>query len=391
MRILWIGVGGVDYSLRSRQIYQQLLLLSKKNNVTLVVKKNSRVAREIRDSVETIYFVSEYLSPLFSFLIYLKGHLFSKYDAVYTKLTFSILSGFLIKLFFRRAYWVANLNDHPEAVLIPNKLSLRYIKFKLFIMLLKRFRILSLVDLAITVGSQMDHGLPNIFASEYHVQREKMLLVENGVDLSVFKRTKDEPDERPFRMVFVGHLSPHFGIDTLMMAMTYLKKQVAEIELIMIGIASQKEIDFVKYRAMEYKVIEYIKLPGVVKSENLPAILQKCHIGIYPFLKTHDLDCVFPVKVYNYLAMELPVVASNLYGVSQIVKHGYNGLLVEPDDPQDLARALIELSNDKDLYNRLKENTRKSVLKNDWKRIIKKIMVKLEDEIRGSTVYESNH
>ncbi len=391
MRILWIGVGGVDYSLRSRQTYQQLLLMSKKNDVTLIVKKNSRVAREIRDSVETIYFVSEFLAPIFSLAIYLRSLFSTKYDVVYTKLTSSIFSGFLIKLFFRRTYWVANLNDHPEAVLISNKHSFRYIKLKLFIMLLKRFRILSLVDLAITVGSEMDHGLPNIFASEYHVRREKMLLVENGVDLSLFKRTENEPDERPFRMVFVGHLSPHFGINTLMKAMAYLKKQVAEIELMMIGIASQEEINFVKCKAVEYNIKEHIKLPGVVKSENLPAILQKCHIGIYPFRKTHDLDCVFPVKVYNYLAMELPVVASNLYGVSQIVKHRYNGLLVEPDDPQDLAMALIELYSDKDLYNRLKENTRKSVLKNNWKDIIEKIMVKLEDEIRRSAVHESNH
>jgi glycosyltransferase involved in cell wall biosynthesis len=60
-----------------------------------------------------------------------------------------------------------------------------------------------------------------------------------------------------------------------------------------------------------------------------------------------------PLVIYSAMAASCPVIASDLGGMSEVVHHNINGLLVEPGDPSALAAALQQLSCDREMLTRL--------------------------------------
>ena len=63
-------------------------------------------------------------------------------------------------------------------------------------------------------------------------------------------------------------------------------------------------------------------------------------------------------------AMELPVVATNVVGCKNVVKHGFNGLLCEPKSVQSLYETLRTIHDDRELYDLIKSNTRQYISEN---------------------------
>ena len=85
-----------------------------------------------------------------------------------------------------------------------------------------------------------------------------------------------------------------------------------------------------------------------------------------------------PAKVYEYLAMGFPVVASSMQAHEKILKDGVDSLLYPVGDEEELADQLDRLSDDQELWHMLSSNARTKAEANDWftryqsvKRVIK--------------------
>lgn len=113
--------------------------------------------------------------------------------------------------------------------------------------------------------------------------------------------------------------------------------------------------------------------------EKVLALLEQADVCVCPFPKLKGTEHIYPLKVFEYLAMGKPVVATNLKGISQIIKHGENGLLVEPNNPDEVTEAILRIYKDPELRSRLEQNARKSVLEYDWDIINKK----MDDAMHG--------
>jgi len=68
-----------------------------------------------------------------------------------------------------------------------------------------------------------------------------------------------------------------------------------------------------------------------------------------------------PNVLVEAMAAGAPVVATAVSGIPELVEHEVNGLLIEPDDPQALADALLRLHDDPELTRRLTDNARATV------------------------------
>jgi glycosyltransferase involved in cell wall biosynthesis len=68
-----------------------------------------------------------------------------------------------------------------------------------------------------------------------------------------------------------------------------------------------------------------------------------------------------PRTILEAMAMRLPVVASSVGGISDVIQHGRNGMLVPPGDIEQLHLALVELSRHADLRDRLGSEARQDV------------------------------
>src|SRR5262249_18591928 len=114
---------------------------------------------------------------------------------------------------------------------------------------------------------------------------------------------------------------------------------------------------------------------------SIPRYLDACDILVAPHVPMPDGSPYFgsPTKLFEYLAMAKPVVASRLGQMSEILVDGETALLVEPGDPSALADAIVRLSKDEPLRRKLGANARSLVGSNyTWAHNAARALVALE-------------
>jgi glycosyltransferase involved in cell wall biosynthesis len=240
---------------------------------------------------------------------------------------------------------------------------------------------LRFADLVITIGTSHDEGLPAVMLQDYGVPADRLLSVPNGVDLDTVRPAESYEDAHRFTIFYVGSVATQNGIAVLLEALDRLRCHVPEVQLVIAGemVAAERE----RYRREFCARGESVEYLGPTHPKEVHHRISHAHVCLYPFLRTPVTDCVYPVKVCEYLALGKPVVASRLSGVMQIVHDGENGLLVEPGNAEELSDALYRLFADPGLRHRLSRHARDSVMDFDWTRINPRIGERVDAVMGG--------
>jgi glycosyltransferase involved in cell wall biosynthesis len=229
--------------------------------------------------------------------------------------------------------------------------------------LLKRFECLNLraADFIFVVSEVECRNL-----IEAGVSPAKIIVNPNGVDTDRFR-----PDcggreirralgiEDQIVVGFVGTFGPWHGAPVLAEAARLLTKE-AGCHFVLIGAGEQ--------RAQTESIIESAAVSatftGSISHEKVPAYLDACDILASPHVRSADGSEFFgsPTKLFEYLAMGKGVVASRLGQVAEVIIEGENGLLVEPGDADELARAIERLAVDGELRARLGAAARETAI-----------------------------
>lgn len=97
-------------------------------------------------------------------------------------------------------------------------------------------------------------------------------------------------------------------------------------------------------------------------------------VGVAPY-PTFDGFYFSPLKVYEYMAAGLPVVASRVGDLSELIQDGVDGFLVPPGDPAALAAALDRLRSDRGLRTRMGSAARLKVLRSHtWDMVVRRML-----------------
>jgi len=128
-------------------------------------------------------------------------------------------------------------------------------------------------------------------------------------------------------------------------------------------------------RALDERgLLESTLFTGAVAPGEVPGFLASMDVAVapYPPLSTFYFS---PLKVYEYMAAGLPVVASRIGQLRTLIEPESNGLLVEPGDAKALAEALERLRNDPELRARLGQSARAMVLRtHTWDAVVQRIL-----------------
>jgi glycosyltransferase involved in cell wall biosynthesis len=193
-------------------------------------------------------------------------------------------------------------------------------------------------------------------------------VVPNGVDTDRV-RPGDARDPRAYTVGFVGTLRPWHGVDDLVAAVAQLRTGVptARLRLIGDGPGRQQLLD----------LSEQLDVPadctGVIAPTDVPAQLHRLDVAVAPY--PAHADYFSPLKLYEYLAAGLPVVASAVGQVPDILEHGRAGLLVPPGDPAALAQALRTLALRPATARRLRSRARRlAVTRYTWQRTVERTL-----------------
>jgi glycosyltransferase involved in cell wall biosynthesis len=196
----------------------------------------------------------------------------------------------------------------------------------------------------------------------------------------IVKEDKFLPDIKNLvqRILYVGRLSPEKGLNELFIALKLLSKRIS-FEALIIG----DGIDEKKYRdlVLKLKLCSCIQFLGPISwGDELFSIMRKCDVLVLPS-KTEGL----PLVLIEAMSQGVPVVATNVGGIPEIVEDRISGLLVTPGSAKDLANALFDMLFDKNLRYQLIENGQRIAQKNTFTEQtgkISKLVLKL--------IYEKN-
>jgi len=201
-------------------------------------------------------------------------------------------------------------------------------------------------------------------------------LITNGVDTMLFapgetsrRRELEHVLKTRKIVIFHGKLD---NVEHIFDLIDVMRKLPPMYGLVVIGWGSQ--LDVLKQRAENIKVIDRILFTGKVEQYDLPEYLRAADVLVAPFARTKGVEHASNLKVFEYLAMAKPVVASAVGDLPSILKDC--AILYDPGDLDALAQAIQSVDRS------LGEKSRAKAMEYDWGAIAKKMEALYERVIR---------
>jgi glycosyltransferase involved in cell wall biosynthesis len=192
--------------------------------------------------------------------------------------------------------------------------------------------------------------------------------IPNGVHLASFTERVARPDNCPVTLepksyaIFLGRLKYRKGVDVLLQALarTPAKEQV---QLVIVGDGEERAA--LEVLASQLDLTERVRFIGTITGPTKTYLLQNARFGVVPSRQWE----AFGLVVLEGYASGLPMLATDMPGLADLVRPERTGLLVPPQSPELLAAALHRLLTDDALIERMSVNARQAVSEYDWRNI----------------------
>lgn len=219
-------------------------------------------------------------------------------------------------------------------------------------------RIFGRLDGRIVVSPAVRDYVARYFPGDYRV-------IPNGIDYARFASSEIRPvgkfnDGRP-NILFVGRMEERKGFSHLLRAYPYIKQQVPDARLLVVGaFDSEEKAPFVRYaRANRLRGIHFV---GWVSREDMPRYYRTATVFCAPSTGFES----FGIVLLEAMAAGLPIVASDIAGYNHVLSHGVEGCLIRPGDPMAIAEAIVGLVRNPALSARLATQGKQTAAKYDW-------------------------
>jgi len=170
-------------------------------------------------------------------------------------------------------------------------------------------------------------------------------VVPYGVDLDRFLPQEHNPRD-DLAVGSVGRLAPEKGLKYLLRALAAVAPEQPNVRLLLAGDGPDRRS--LERLATQLGLLDRVEFAGEVPHEQVPQTLARLDVFAMP--STWE---GFGVAALEAAAMELPVVASNIHGIPDVVEDGVTGILVPPKDVAALSRAILRLLRDPDERRRM--------------------------------------
>lgn len=194
--------------------------------------------------------------------------------------------------------------------------------------------------------------------------------IPNGVDTNIFRPGDSNAQDDAFNVLYTGRLTEDKGADLLLKIIGYVneKLKIRNIKFTICGAGPLKSL--VKETAEKYDNVEYL---GFVPSEIFPQIYGKADLFLIPS-KSEGM----PLRLLEAQSCGLPIVGSKIPGITDVIREGINGVLIDVWNTMGFAEAIKKYhwlwnfsSND---YDELKNEIRENIVENyDWNTVMNKL------------------
>lgn len=188
----------------------------------------------------------------------------------------------------------------------------------------------------------------------------KTIIVRNYPIAGEFVESHSPPiTERPFRIAYVGSIAEIRGIREMVTAVEKLPESLHP-KLILGG---RFESDALLREIQSYRGWERVDYRGWQNREQVAQILGSAWVGLVVLHPVINYLTALPVKMFEYMAAGLPVIASDFPVYREIVAGANCGLLVDPANPDAIADAILWLSQHPTEAQEMGQRGREAVLR----------------------------
>jgi len=164
-------------------------------------------------------------------------------------------------------------------------------------------------------------------------------------------RQKNGIDKQDFVMCFTAVFEPYKGHASLIAACADLKSRGFQFKLVFIGDGRLQ--DEIARLVCKEKLEESVIFAGWNNGAQISGWLSGCDLFVFPSLQEG-----LPYSVIEAMQHGIPIIATYVGGVPELVLHGKSGLLVHPNSPKELSDAIMRVASSKSLAAMLGKNAK---------------------------------
>ncbi|MCP1772673.1 glycosyltransferase involved in cell wall biosynthesis [Neisseria perflava] len=188
------------------------------------------------------------------------------------------------------------------------------------------------------------------YLETFEQAKGRVHVIANGVSLERFAVAAEGNAQRLGRLEagdnitvgFLGTLKPWHGLATLVDAWTLLRQRGQNVRLLIVG--DGPEYESIHSNIASNSLLDAVTFAGAVQPEDVPHWLGQMDIAVAPYPQM-DNFYFSPLKIYEYMAAGIPVVATRVGHLENVVSDGINGILVEAENPTVMADCIQTLIN----------------------------------------------
>ncbi len=216
-------------------------------------------------------------------------------------------------------------------------------------------------------------GIKDYLIQRYKARPEKIEVISNGVNISKFKPPVLPQKGKTVYLGFAGHLVPWAGLDYLLRGLKIIRKSFPEVHVLIVGDGPGRKI--LEDLMVELNLSDAVHLYGMVKPEQVPDLLNRFFIGYIPAIRSRNARIgISPIKLFEYLACGIPVIASDIHGM-EIISENKVGFVIEPESTEALIEATWRLLHDRNLHREMSDRAVKLVReKYTWEKTTERIL-----------------
>ena len=205
----------------------------------------------------------------------------------------------------------------------------------------------------------------------YNVPFEKIEIIPNGVELQFFKSSK----KLPKKIIFSGVMYHHRGLDILLESLPNVIQKFSDVNVILLGDGPEMEKlqSIVKEKHLENNV----EFRGWIDRNSLPDQISDASISIGPLKRTTVTENALPIKVLEYMASSLPILAMSGTLPEDVLIHEKNGFFV--NNAKELEGKICKLLDNPKLIESMGKESLDMVQKFSWRKVVSDILKSYEN------------
>jgi glycosyltransferase involved in cell wall biosynthesis len=222
------------------------------------------------------------------------------------------------------------------------------------------------------------------YAADLGVAPDRVAVLPNAADPEMFSPTVPPAPIREqlewtdrFVLGFVGSMKPWHGVETLLETLQLLGGAASPFRLLLIG-AGPQLVDLrpeIERRGLG----EAVHLTGAVPHDAVPGLLRAVDVAVAPYA-AQAAAYFSPVKLFEYMAMALPIVAARVGQVCEVIEEGRTGWLYTPGDAGELADVIRAMANNRGSCRTVAAAARERVMQQyTWRNNARRVVAMAED------------